>query len=63
MIALHAIGMAIMVGLSLALDMRLLGKFHGIPYTALATLPRPRVARLRHQLRIGRCAVLGAGHE
>jgi hypothetical protein len=35
MIACHAIGMAIMVGLALALDMRLLGWFQGIPYTAL----------------------------
>jgi hypothetical protein len=35
MIACHAIGMAIMVGLALGLDMRLLGLFRGIPYTAL----------------------------
>jgi hypothetical protein len=35
MIASHAIGMAIMVGLALALDMRLLGRFQGIPYAAL----------------------------
>lgn len=35
MITLHAIGMAIMVGLSVALDMRLLGWFPGIPYTAI----------------------------
>jgi hypothetical protein len=35
MIACHAIGMAIMVGLAFALDMRLLGWFQGIPYTAL----------------------------
>lgn len=35
MIALHAIGMAVMVGLALALDMRLLGLFAEIPYTAL----------------------------
>jgi hypothetical protein len=35
MIASHAIGMAIMVGLSLALAMRLLGMFRGIPYLAL----------------------------
>jgi hypothetical protein len=34
-ITLHAIGMAIMVGLALALDMRLLGIFKGIPYPAL----------------------------
>lgn len=35
MITLHAIGMAIMVGISVALDMRLLGWFPGIPYTAI----------------------------
>jgi hypothetical protein len=35
MIALHALGMAIMVGLSLLLDMRLLGWFSGIPLAAL----------------------------
>jgi hypothetical protein len=35
MITLHAIGMAIMVGLSVALDLRLLGLFPGIPYTAI----------------------------
>lgn len=35
MITLHAIGMAIMVGLSLILDLRLLGRFAGIPLPAL----------------------------
>jgi hypothetical protein len=35
MITFHAFGMAIMVGLALALDMRLLGRFGGIPYPAL----------------------------
>ena len=35
MIALHALGMAIMVGLSLLLDMRILGWFSGIPLDAL----------------------------
>ena len=35
MIALHALGMAIMVGLSLLLDMRILGWFGGIPLPAL----------------------------
>jgi hypothetical protein len=35
MITLHAFGMAIMVGLSLALDLRLVGRFAGIPYSAL----------------------------
>jgi hypothetical protein len=35
MIALHALGMAIMVGLSLLLDLRVLGWFAGIPLSAL----------------------------
>ena len=35
MIALHALGMAIMVGLSLLLDLRILGWFAGIPLDAL----------------------------
>ena len=35
MIALHALGMAIMVGLSLLLDLRILGWFAGIPFEAL----------------------------
>jgi hypothetical protein len=35
MIALHALGMAIMVGLSLLLDLRILGWFAGIPLQAL----------------------------
>jgi hypothetical protein len=35
MITLHAIGMAIMVGLSVTLDLRLLGWFRDMPYTAL----------------------------
>jgi hypothetical protein len=35
MIALHALGMAVMVGLSLLLDMRVLGWFAGIPLQAL----------------------------
>ena len=35
MIALHALGMAIMVGLSLLLDLRILGWFAGIPLPAL----------------------------
>ena len=35
MITLHAIGMAVMVGLSVALDLRLLGWFPGIPYAAI----------------------------
>ena len=35
MIALHALGMAIMVGLSLLLDMRILGWFAGVPLQAL----------------------------
>ena len=35
MITCHAIGMAIMVGLAVSLDLRLLGRFQGIPYPAL----------------------------
>ena len=35
MITLHAIGMAIMVGLCLLLDLRLLGKFEAIPVSSL----------------------------
>jgi hypothetical protein len=35
MIALHALGMAVMVGLSLVIDMRVLGWFAGIPLNAL----------------------------
>jgi hypothetical protein len=35
MIALHAIGMAVMVGLSLLIDLRVLGWFAGIPLHAL----------------------------
>jgi hypothetical protein len=38
MITLHSIGLAIMVGLSVALDMRLLGWFKGVPYTSLYKL-------------------------
>jgi hypothetical protein len=38
MIAAHAIGMAIMVGLSLVLDLRLLGWFAAIPPQALQRL-------------------------
>ncbi len=38
MITCHAIGMAIMVGLALVLDFRLLGRFAGIPYEALQRL-------------------------
>jgi hypothetical protein len=37
-ITLHAIGMAIMVGLSVIVDLRLLGKFDGIPHAALQRL-------------------------
>jgi hypothetical protein len=35
MIALHAVGMAVMVGLSLVIDLRVLGWFAGIPLNAL----------------------------
>jgi hypothetical protein len=38
MIGLHAIGMAIMVGLSLVIDMRLVGLFRGIPVHAMNRL-------------------------
>ena len=38
MITAHAFGMAIMVGLSLVLDLRLLGWFAGIPLSALHRL-------------------------
>ena len=37
-ITLHAIGMAIMVGLCVIVDLRLLGKFEGVPYEALQRL-------------------------
>jgi hypothetical protein len=35
MITCHAVGMAVMVGLAVALDMRVLGWFQGIPHAAL----------------------------
>lgn len=35
MIASHAIGMAVVVGLVVAIDLRMLGAFGGIPYRAL----------------------------
>lgn len=35
MIASHAIGMAVMVGLSVIFALRVLGRFRDIPYTAL----------------------------
>lgn len=38
MITAHAVGMAVMVGLSLLLDLRLLGWFSGIPLSALHRL-------------------------
>lgn len=38
MIALHAVGMAVMVGLSLVLDLRLLGWFANIPVPSLHRL-------------------------
>lgn len=38
MIGLHAIGMAVMVGLSLVIDMRLVGFFRGIPVHAMNRL-------------------------
>lgn len=38
MITLHAIGMAVMVGISLVLDLRLVGYFTGVPTAALNRL-------------------------
>lgn len=38
MITLHAAGLAVMVGLSFALDLRLLGRFQGMPYSSLYKL-------------------------
>lgn len=38
MITLHAAGLAIMVGLSFMLDLRLLGQFRGMPYSSLYKL-------------------------
>ena len=37
-ITLHAIGMAIMVGLCVIVDLRLLGRFDGIPYESMQRL-------------------------
>lgn len=37
-ITLHSIGMAIMVGLVFVIDLRLLGRFSGIPFSSLARL-------------------------
>jgi hypothetical protein len=37
-ITLHAIGMAIMVGLCVIVDLRLLGQFDGIPYQSMQRL-------------------------
>src|SRR5690606_9395200 len=33
----HSIGLAVMVGLALAIDMRLLGRFRSIPFSSLRT--------------------------
>jgi len=38
MISAHAVGMGVMVGLSLTLNLRLLGAFRAIPYTTLNSL-------------------------
>jgi hypothetical protein len=35
MITLHSVGLAVMVGLALAIDMRLLGRFRTIPFSSL----------------------------
>lgn len=37
-IALHSIGLAVMVGPVLMLDLRLLGRFNGIPYESLSRI-------------------------
>lgn len=37
-IALHSVGLAVMVGPVLMLDLRLLGRFHGIPYESLSRI-------------------------
>lgn len=37
-IALHSIGLAVMVGPILMLDLRLLGRFNGIPYESLSRI-------------------------
>ncbi len=38
MISAHAVGMAVMVGLSITLNLRLLGAFAGIPYSSIYRL-------------------------
>lgn len=38
MITLHSVGLAVMVGLAVAIDFRLLGKFRGIPFSSLRAL-------------------------
>jgi hypothetical protein len=38
MITLHSVGLAIMVGLAVAIDLRLLGRFRAIPFQSLRTL-------------------------
>ncbi|HEX7081268.1 MAG TPA: hypothetical protein VF329_09655 [Gammaproteobacteria bacterium] len=38
MITLHSVGLAIMVGLAVAIDLRLLGRFRTIPFASLRTL-------------------------
>lgn len=40
MIALHSLGLAIMVGLSVVLSLRVLGFFRGVPFSALQKLLR-----------------------
>ena len=37
MITLHSVGLAIVVGLAVAIDLRLLGRFRGIPFGSLRT--------------------------
>jgi len=38
MIAAHSVGLAVVVGLAVAVDLRLLGRFRGIPFSALRTM-------------------------
>src|SRR5690606_474533 len=37
MITLHSVGLAVVVGLAVAVDLRLLGRFRGIPLSSLRT--------------------------
>src|SRR5690606_41470584 len=37
MITLHSVGLAVVVGLAIAIDLRLLGRFRTIPFSSLRT--------------------------